>query len=474
MRSLRLALILCVLYLLADLSMNLYALGDGWAILWPLNGITVGLLLIRPRRDWPVIIGAIAVGVGLGEHYGSGNSIIQTLLTRIFSALEVLICALILPPFTTLEAWMRSPRLSLRMYCALVLGPGISAIPAALFAPFTAHQSFLQNMNDWATADSIGIVATLPFVLSVRTVEMRNLFRLRSLPRTCLILGLCFGTVYLIFSATKYPLFFLLYPVLLLTDLLLSFAGAALAALVASLLSIYLTIYHPAPVILHLAFSPTERNLALQAYLAFHLFALFPASIVFLERRWMTGQIKDANVQLTLLAATDGLTGVANRRAFDQRFDGEWRVGQRNRTPLSLLMIDLDMFKRYNDTYGHLAGDTCLQTIAGMLLEISRRPRDLAARYGGEEFIVMLPETSLEDALELAETLKSNIFTSELPHESSPWGRVTVSIGCVSAVPTEDSSPLTLLELADQALYRAKESGRNTIQTLDAEQTLQS
>jgi len=249
----------------------------------------------------------------------------------------------------------------------------------------------------------------------------------------------------------------------MLADVLLTFAGASLAALGVCLLAVYLTIHHPGPLIRPYLHSAVERDLILQIYLSFHLFALFPASIVFLERRWMMRQIGDANIQLTRLAATDGLTGIANRRAFEEGFASEWRVATRSRKPIGLLMIDLDCFKQFNDEYGHLAGDICLQRVAEALLTVARRPHDMAARYGGEEFAVLLPDTSSEVVLSLADSLRVAVYEQAIEHKGSPWERVTVSIGCVSAIP-EYGRPMTeLLDLADKSLYRAKHAGRNTV-----------
>ncbi len=442
--------------------MNRYALGDGWTILWPLNGITIGLLLMMRRSDWPAILAGTIIGLGVGEYFDN-NPLYIVIAQRIFSAAEVLLCALILPEFNTLESWLRSPRLSLRLYSALFVGPGLSGIAAALFAHYTQHQAFLIALNDWATADALGIVATLPVVLSLRTSEMRGLFEVRRLPTTIGTLALCFGVVVLIFSVSPYPVGFLLFPVLLLADVLLTFAGASLAALAACLLAVYLTIHHPGPFIRPYLHSAIERDLILQIYLSFHLFALFPASIVFLERRWMMRQIGDANVQLAMLAATDGLTGIPNRRAFEEHFAAEWRVATRSRRPLALLMLDLDCFKQFNDGYGHLAGDICLQRVAQTVLTVARRPRDMAARYGGEEFAVLLPDTSSEIVLRLANALRDSVYEQAIEHNGSPWKRVTVSIGCVSEIP-EYGRPMTeLVELADKSLYQAKSAGRNTV-----------
>ena len=168
--------------------------------------------------------------------------------------------------------------------------------------------------------------------------------------------------------------------------------------------------------------------------------------------------------QLRQLAYVDGLTGVANRRHFDEQLQIEWRHCERSGRPLSLLMIDIDHFKRYNDQYGHQQGDACLQAVAGALRTGLGRAHDLVARYGGEEFVCLLPEVDAAGALSVAESLRAAVQALQLPHASSPVaGVVTISIGAASGVPREDGAPAALLARADASLYRSKSEGRNRV-----------
>lgn len=166
--------------------------------------------------------------------------------------------------------------------------------------------------------------------------------------------------------------------------------------------------------------------------------------------------------RLRSYAELDSLTLLANRRRFDETLEKEWRRCQRNGQPLSLILSDVDFFKRYNDTYGHPAGDLCLRTVGNHFGTALRRAGDLAARYGGEEFVILLPETSLESALHVAEVLRAKIEDSAMPHAGSLISSVvTVSLGVASTVPSEDNSPKDLVAIADQQLYQAKSCGRN-------------
>ena len=171
-----------------------------------------------------------------------------------------------------------------------------------------------------------------------------------------------------------------------------------------------------------------------------------------------------ANKELYALARIDALTNIPNRRAFDELMDVEWRRMVRLDNPLSLLLIDIDHFKFYNDHYGHLRGDKCLAEIADVLSKSLRRPADFLARFGGEEFICVLSETSLEAALLVAESIQQNIKKLALPHEASPVDPlVTLSIGVASCWPKKCSSSSELISAADSCLYQAKNRGRNRI-----------
>lgn len=174
--------------------------------------------------------------------------------------------------------------------------------------------------------------------------------------------------------------------------------------------------------------------------------------------------IAGANKILMTQANQDGLTALSNRRCFDQVLELEWNRARRDKRSLALLMIDVDYFKKYNDCYGHLAGDDCLRQIAQQMLRVINRPGDVAARYGGEEFVVVLPNTDAAGARLVAERLLHNLTTAAIPHaHNQPLGLVTLSIGVSAMVPGTGASTSILALAADKALYQAKENGRNQV-----------
>ncbi len=193
--------------------------------------------------------------------------------------------------------------------------------------------------------------------------------------------------------------------------------------------------------------------------------------LTFLLRRELRRR-QNAETELADLAATDGLTGLANRRTLDQVFSAEWTRALRSGKPMSVLMIDIDHFKAFNDRHGHQGGDEALRTVATVILESIRRPGDLAARYGGEEFSVVLPETPLKGALMIAESIRTRIEAlAPFANDQQP---VTVSIGLASQIIHPGDTPHALTRLADKALYQAKRNGRNRVEFVSPAQVRES
>ncbi|NJL85470.1 MAG: diguanylate cyclase [Leptolyngbyaceae cyanobacterium SM1_1_3] len=186
-------------------------------------------------------------------------------------------------------------------------------------------------------------------------------------------------------------------------------------------------------------------------------------------------QLQAANHKLERLANLDGLTQIPNRRCLDSYLQQEWRRLRRERAGLSLIMCDVDFFKRYNDFYGHLAGDDCLRQIAQILDRCVNRPADLVARYGGEEFAIVLPKTDLKGAIHIADYIQQAIAQASIPHLDSPLNQaITVSLGAAELLPSLGNTPADLLTAADQALYSAKRQGRNCCCYQTSEQTTKS
>ena len=222
------------------------------------------------------------------------------------------------------------------------------------------------------------------------------------------------------------------------------------------------------PVIFITAMSESEdetRGLELGA--ADYITKPFHASVVRARVRTQI-RLKQQSDLLEAYAFRDGLTGLANRRAFDERAHAEWNRCLRAASPLSAIMIDVDHFKLYNDSYGHGQGDDCLRGVAGALARRVQRPSDLLARYGGEEFVVLLPDTALDAALVVGESLRDSVELLRMEHRASKvTDHVTISVGVATVRPTREGRVAPLLEQADAMLYACKSAGRNCVRGVD-------
>lgn len=182
------------------------------------------------------------------------------------------------------------------------------------------------------------------------------------------------------------------------------------------------------------------------------------------ERKQIEEELIRLQKEFRELSYKDGLTGVANRRMFDSVMEVEWSNAMRNRQPISVILLDIDYFKQYNDHYGHIHGDECLKRVAQALSKVGSRSRDFFARYGGEEFVLVLPETDAEAAHRVAERCRSMIFKEQIPHDKSNVSQIlTISLGVGTIMPGHKDDPLAFIESVDRQLYEAKQRGRNCI-----------
>ena len=275
------------------------------------------------------------------------------------------------------------------------------------------------------------------------------------------------GLAGIVFFPVDFPNLILM--VLVLFSVLL----ASISTLAASRIAYYfqiLVILLPITILLFLS-KDEGHSLAAGAIIILGITLILASSYIY----QLLYELQETQLKLQDLADTDQLTQIANRRHFDRKFKTEWRRAMREKTPISILLIDVDFFKKYNDTYGHQAGDSCLKQIADTFASITHRPADLASRYGGEEFSILLPVTKQADALMLAERLRRKIEGLQIEHSATDIGVVTVSIGVSCCEPTWDFRgntpdeeqkvifPAMLLTAADNALYVSKERGRNQV-----------
>lgn len=572
----------------AALLLNIRSYGAGGVtILWPTNGLLLGVLLCTPRRQWLAYIAA-AFCVDVGCNYSLSFALSSSLYLAACNVLEAGLAAVLLYRSLSPTPDLTQPKqLTKLLLYGVLLAPAVASLCAQVNRVEARLLPLINNFKHWFTADALGMAVMVPLYLSFRQGKG---FAGRSRLEVAGLLSMLSGAAVLVFWQTRFPLLFLLVPFLLLLGVRLRLAGSALGLLIISIIGGYFTIDGRGPMALIPSADTSTRDMALQFFIATTMLMLYIIELVISERErlnvtlqgsenrfrllaeasndvivlsnlfgewsyispavtpllgwlpqelighhpslivhpddidklialmndcregksqetfsyrcrkkdgsylWMEASIRlfrDAvtgdpsgfvNVVRDIsarkaaeeeqhlafrlvesLAMIDGLTGIANRRRFDDTLEQELRRAMRDGSLISLLMIDVDHFKLYNDLYGHVMGDSCLRQIAVAVQEVMHRSSDLLARYGGEEFVVVLPNTDSHGAMRIAEQIRGAVEYCSLPHLGNPHSVVTVSIGCATQSLTPESNSNLLLEAADHALYEAKSAGRNRI-----------
>jgi diguanylate cyclase (GGDEF)-like protein len=431
--------------------------------LWPANGLLLSILLLSPRRTWT---GYLLIGF-LASLFSHTFFPLYERLNWIFAftnIVEILIAATLLGQPGSVRPDLAQPRMLGRfVLVGILLAPLSSAVLVSLLrwlAGLPANATFFWH---WYLGDSLGIAIMTPLLLAIQPDKLRILIgRERRLETILLLFGLT-ATSTCVFAQRQYPLTFLLFPALLLIVFRLRISGSAIGIFLLSIPAAWFTVHSRGPFSLIRPEALVHSVFLLQCLFGVCLVIIYAVSAALEERDRLQQEITIAYRQADVMAALDHVTGLANRRTFDKELSREWNRAIRERTSLTLLMIDIDHFKNYNDYYGHIAGDQCLQTIASIILKSMVRSTDLPARYGGEEFAVILPGSHGDGAKIIAERLREAIIRASLPHEGSTCAQVSISIGVATVYPTRETHEIQLIEAADYALYQAKRNGRNQV-----------
>jgi len=465
-RSLELTLTFLVLLLFSWLGIKLSNMSDGVATIWFTNGMLFALVILRPRKLWLQYF-AIGLFADTLADVLYGDRFALAFGVSLANSVEVILSALILTyifgnPFNLSR---RRPLVGFFVIAVLGATAVTSALGASWTLVFVKAGPWLTLFRTWYLGDILGmsIMAPLTFIL-LRPGFFFILHRRRLLNTLGLLLIPAVATLF-VFTHSQDPLIFLIFPALLIVVFRLGFPGTVLSVVVIAFISISLTVRGYGPLMLVADHRMLHRIVIVQIFLAVALFTSFLVAALLEERKELETSLQQSEARYRLLASLDGLTGLANRRAFDERLEEEWDRALLVHQPLSLLMIDVDLFKKYNDLYGHINGDNCLRQIASVIADGVPPSLGEASRFGGEEFAVILPNTDSTRAMDAAETLRAAVEAIRLPHPGSPWHLQTISIGVAVAVPEPGQSPLSLLNASDSALYLAKLLGRNRVES---------
>lgn len=434
--------------------------------IWPENGLLLGILLTSRRSLWP----AYLVGGGVANIiavYLVGFPVNFVISLPLSNFLELGLTLVLLRRFIGENCDLSQPKILARFsMIAVVLAPlaSTSFNSVLLFFVF-GHGPTAVFVLGLYLAHALGIITVTPIVLALRSSHCVRFAKQPRLLLSASVTALFLVTTILAFEQSRYHLLFLVYPPLVFMVCLFGLPGGAAALFCTTVIAIGFTLHGTSQAILDASESESMHILMVQFFVSVAAMLVLPLSAILAERDRAALQLARSREQMAELARTDPLTGLANRRQLDEALERECRRANRNDTPLSLIMLDVDHFKAFNDQYGHRAGDDCLCAVSEVVKGFGRRPGDVAARYGGEELAVLLVSATENAAWLRAEELRQAVQDLRLPNAGNEaYGIVTVSVGVVTAHPQQQPiTPKMLIERADEMLYESKRQGRNRV-----------
>jgi diguanylate cyclase (GGDEF)-like protein len=445
----------------------------GVATIWLTNGMLFGLVITRPRRWWWYYF-AVGLAADTLADVLYGDPFKLAIGVSIANSIEVITAAFLL------TYWFGSPfNLSRRHPLIGFLGVaviGVTAVTSAIGASWTLlfvnAGPWWKLFRAWYLGDILGMAILGPLVFLLLRPGFWEVLQPTRLANTLGLLLVPAVATTLVFLHDQDPLIFFILPALLIVVFRLGFPGTALAIFVIAAISISLTVAGHGPLMLIRDSNILHRIIVVQVFLAVALFTAFPVAALLEDRRALEISLQKSEARYRALANVDGLTGLANRRWFDHQLREQWLSGMQTLQPIALLLVDVDLFKAYNDLCGHIGGDDCLRQIAKTISGVLADQGVTASRIGGEEFAVILANRNMDEALEQAERLRIAVEELRMPHPGSPLGIQTISVGVTAIVPDAVVSELELLSGADSALYCAKRLGRNRVESSDSRSTL--
>ena len=463
-----------ILLVFSWLGIVLSRQSEGVATIWFTNGLLFAIVIMRPRTTWPYYFIAGFLADTLADVL-YGDPLKLAAGVSVANSIEVITSSLLLTrwyghPF---QLTRRRPLLGFLGIAVLGATALTSALGASWTLLFVQGGPWWMMFRTWYLGDILGMAIVAPLVFILQRPGFFAMLHRSQLPQTLALLLVPAIATALVFSNSSDPLIFFIFPALLLVVFRLGFPGTVLAICVIALISISFTVSGNGPLMLIRNSTLLHRIVIEQIFLAVALFTFFPVAALLEDRKVLQESLQASECRYRELANADSLTGLPNRRAFDERLDEEWQRASRQRQPLALLVIDVDLFKCYNDLYGHIGGDECLRCIAKVIACTLPLGPGMAARIGGEEFGVILPSTELEDAVKVGHDIRKAVAATALPNSSSPHEVQTISVGVSARVPETNASVMALMKASDHALYRAKYLGRNRVEFTPASVALE-
>ncbi len=439
---------------------------EGVATIWLSNGIIFGLLITQPPRRWLLYFVAGLTADTLADVV-YGDSFAIAFGVSLANSVEVVSSTLVLTLLFgyPIDLSKRRPLVGF-LVVAVVAATALTSMLGSCWTMLLLHVGpWWQMVRTWYLGDMLGMAVLAPLIIILQRPSFFAVLHRDHLLHTLTVLLLPAVTAVLVFTHTSDPLIFFLFPTFLIVAFRLGYPGTVLNILIVATIAIGFTVKGHGPLMLitgqHMLL---HRIVIAQIFVAVAIFTMFPVAALLEEQDALKLSLAASEDSYRALALSDELTGLFNRRAFNLQLENAWTGAISEQQPLALVLLDADLFKQYNDTYGHIEGDECLRALAATVASALRHlPKATPARFGGEEFAIILPDTNREQARRVAETIRQAVVSRNLPHPCAPSGVQTVSVGVAAFVPCPGQSSVELVNLADTALYAAKVLGRDQV-----------
>jgi diguanylate cyclase (GGDEF)-like protein len=463
--AIRLGWVFLLATFLSWLGIVLSRQSEGVATIWFSNGLVLSLLITQPKRRWlPYFLVGLTADTLADMIYGDPFRL--AFGVSLANSLEVVISALLLTRWFGYPLDLRRQRSLVGFLLISVIGA--TALASALGAIWTLHlvpgPPWWQLFRTWYLGDMLGMAILAPLIIMAQQPGFFTMFERRELPHTLMVLVAPVVAATLVFTHSQDPLIFFIFPAFLLVAFRLGLPGTVVNILLVTLMAITFTIKGYGPLMLirgeHMLL---HRIVIAQVFAAVAIFTMFPIAAILEEKEALKRSLATSEARFRGLALTDELTGLPNRRAFNLQFERAWEGALASGKNVGLMILDVDQFKQYNDMAGHPGGDACLCSIAQVVNRIAEMTQAIPARVGGEEFAIILHDTTLERAREVAEMLRVSVLELALPHPATECRMQTVSLGVAVRLPLSGQRSTDLIQFADRALYEAKLNGRNKV-----------
>jgi diguanylate cyclase (GGDEF)-like protein len=461
----RLAWVLPLATFFSWLGIVLSHQSEGIATIWFSNGLIFSLLITQPKERWlSYFLAGLTADTVADMLYGDPFRL--AFGVSLANSVEVVTSTLLLTRWFGYPLDLRRRKTLIGFLVITVLGATAltSALGAFWTLQLTPGPAWWQMFRTWYLGDMLGMAVLAPLIIMMQRPGFFAMFERRELPHTLIVLSAPVLVTTFVFTHNQDPLIFFIFPAFLLVAFRLGLPGTVVNILLVTLMAIGFTIKGHGPLMLipgqHMLL---HRIVIAQVFAAVAIFTMFPVAAILEEKEALKRSLAASEARFRSLALQDELTGLPNRRAFNLQFEREWEKALADGKYLGLVILDVDQFKQYNDVAGHPAGDACLRSIAHVVDRVAELSQAIPARIGGEEFALILPDTTLKRAQEIAETVRTSVLDLGLTHPATACGLQTVSLGVATRLPFDGQRSIELIQFADKALYAAKLGGRNQI-----------